>query len=45
LSIGYYNISKYEKSLEHIIKAIEYNPTDERLLNNKKLIEDKLHKL
>ena len=40
LSISYFNIKNFNKSLENINKALELNPNDERLLNNKILIED-----
>lgn len=42
LSLAYYYKGDYNKSLENINKAIEISPDDERLLNNKKLIEEKL---
>ena len=42
LSIAYYYTNEYHKSLENINKAIEMNPNDERLIDNKKLIENKL---
>ena len=38
LSIAYYNISDNEKALLYINKAIELNPTCERLINNKKIM-------
>ena len=37
LSISYYNIGIYDKALFYVEKAIEMNPDDERLLNNKKV--------
>jgi tetratricopeptide (TPR) repeat protein len=43
LSIAYYNIGLYSKSLEHINKALEYNPKKQRLLDNKKIIEFKIN--
>ena len=39
LSIAYYNILDYEKSLINNDKALEINPNDERLLNNKDIIK------
>lgn len=42
LSLAYYYKGNYNKSLENINKALELSPYDERLLNNKKLIEEKL---
>lgn len=42
LSIAYYYTNEYQKSLENVNKAIEMNPNDERLIDNKKLIENKL---
>lgn len=42
LSIAFYNIEDYEKSLYHIKAALSYKPHDERLQNNLKLIENKL---
>lgn len=39
LSLSYYYQGNYEKALECINQAIELCPNDERLLNNKKLIE------
>ena len=38
LSINYYNLKMYDLSLYYVNKAIEYK-SDERLLNNKKIIE------
>ena len=40
LSIAYYNLNDYEKSLDNINKALEISPNDERLINNKKIIEN-----
>ncbi len=45
LSIGYYYTGEYEKALENVNIAIEKNPDDERLQNNKILIEKKLNSL
>ncbi len=42
LSLAYYYKGNYNKSLENINKALELSPDDKRLLNNKKLIEEKL---
>ena len=42
LSIAYYYTNEYQKALENVNKAIKMNPNDERLLDNKKLIEIKL---
>ena len=44
LSIAYYYTEKFGLSLENINKALEIEPNDERLINNKKLIEEKLKK-
>ena len=42
LSIAYFNLEKYDLSLEKVIKAVEMSPNDERLKNNKILIEKTL---
>ena len=42
LSISYFNLGKYDLSLENVIKAINMDPDDERLKNNKILIEKAL---
>ncbi len=42
LSISYFNLGKYDLSLENIIKAIDMAHDDERLKNNKVLIEKAL---
>lgn len=42
LSLCYYYKEDYQKSLENINKALEYAPSDERLLTNKHLIEEKI---
>ena len=42
LSLAYYYKGDYNKSLDNINKAIELSPDDERLLINKKIIEEKL---
>ena len=41
-SIAYYYTGKYKASYKNIILAIKNNPNDDRLINNKKLIENKL---
>ena len=41
LSLAYYYKGNYNKSLENINKALELSPDDERLLTNRKLIEEK----
>ena len=41
-SIAYYYTKKYKASLKNINIALSLNPNDERLINNKKLIEDKV---
>lgn len=38
-SICCYNLGMFEKSLEHVNKALELNPDDERLKENKRIIE------
>ena len=45
LSICYYYKNDMDKSLKHINKALKLLPNDERLLNNKKLINQKLRLL
>ena len=42
LSINYFNLGLYDVSLYHINKALAYNNNDERLIKNKKLIEEKI---
>lgn len=39
LSLGYYYTGAYDKALEAVTKALEFSPQDERLLNNKKIME------
>ena len=34
LGVSYYYLGNYEKSKENMLKALEYNPTNERLKNN-----------
>ena len=43
LSISYYYQGNYEESLKYIEIAIKMSPNDERLLENKKIIESKLN--
>ena len=43
LSLNYYYLGIYDLSLYHINKALQYNKEDERLLNNKKLIEKEIY--
>lgn len=43
LSIAYYNTNDFEKALININKAIEMKPDDERLINNKLIIEEKIN--
>ncbi len=40
LSINYYNLKLYDLSLYHINKAIELDKNNDRLISNKKIIED-----
>lgn len=40
LSISYYYENNTKKALEYIDKALEYNPSDERLINNKYIFEN-----
>ena len=42
LSLCYYNINDKEKSILNIIKALEINPNNTRIKENKKLIEENL---
>ena len=39
-SIAFYNIGKYKASLKNINIAISMDKTNERLINNKKIIPD-----
>lgn len=41
-AIGCYRLGMYERSLEHARAALSFSPQDARLINNLKLIEDKL---
>ena len=40
LSICYFNIKNYTKSLENINKALMLNPKSERIINNKKIVKN-----
>ena len=42
LSLNYYNLRIYDLSLYHVNKALVYKRNDERLLNNKKIIEERI---
>ncbi len=42
LSIAYYYTTEYNKALENVDKALKINDKDERIINNKKLIEEKI---
>ena len=44
LSVSYYYLGDYEKSLVYIKKALEISPNDDRLKKNLKLIIDKCNK-
>ena len=44
LSICYYYEKNYQKSLEYINKALEISKDNERLINNKKIIEETIKK-
>lgn len=39
LSLGYYYTGAYKEALEAVNKALNFSPLDERLLNNKKIME------
>ena len=43
LSVSSYSLGKYEESLLYIKEALKFNPDDERLQSNKKIIEEKCH--
>ena len=43
LSLSYYYKGKYDLALDNVNKALEISPDDERLKNNKILIEEKLN--
>jgi len=42
LSICYYNLGDYKKSLDNVLKALEISKDDKRLIENKKIILEKL---
>ncbi len=42
LSLSYFYQSKYDKALDYINQAIAMKPNDERLLQNKKIIENNI---
>jgi tetratricopeptide (TPR) repeat protein len=42
LSISCFYLNKFDQSLKYINIAIKYNPNDERLINNHKIIKEKL---
>lgn len=42
LCVCYYNLQDFQKSYQHNEKAGEYRPLDERIVFNKKLLENKL---
>ena len=44
LSISYYNLGLYNLSLYYVNKALDYDNNNERLINNKKIIEEKNNK-
>ena len=44
LSLGYFYIGNMRKALYYVDKAIDMNPYDERLVNNRKIFVDKLVK-
>ena len=44
LSIAYYNFGLYNESLFYIARALEYNPNDSRLIENRKFIINKNNK-
>lgn len=39
LALGYYYTGAYKEALETVNKAVEFSPSDERLKNNKKIME------
>ena len=43
LSLGYYYTGYIDKSLEYVNLALDMDPTNEHLLSNKKIIEDKIN--
>ena len=42
LSVCYYNIGLFDLALFHVNKAIVLNKNDDRLLQNRKFVEEKL---
>ena len=44
-SIAYYYTNKYKAAYKNSILALKLNPTDERLINNNKIIQNKLKEL
>lgn len=42
LSLAYYELGEFEKSLKHIDLALKKNPDNERIKNNKVIIENKI---
>lgn len=42
LSLYYYQINDFDKSLEHINRALLFSPNNERLKNNKKIIQQRI---
>ncbi len=44
LSIAYFRVGEYSLSLENIIIALSMNPSDNRLIENKKIIELQINK-
>jgi len=43
LSIAYYNTNDFDKALINVNKAIDMKPNDEKLIRNKKIIEEKIN--
>lgn len=44
LSIAYFYTDNLDKSLKYVTLALNYSPKDERLINNKKIIENEMNK-
>ena len=44
LSVSYYNLGLYEMALYCVNRALKYNSSDERLINNKRIFEEKNNK-
>lgn len=44
LSLGYWNIQDFKQSLFYVNKALELNPNNERIIENKKIIEQYCNK-